>query len=72
MALLFAATANVAYWPLADITTVLIQVRFRGNSGHYTDVRRCLLLTSSRHGQTLLAISRLLTWPATIGVSRQR
>jgi hypothetical protein len=35
---------NVAYWPIADIPTVAMNVRFHGNSGHRSDDPKCLLL----------------------------
>jgi hypothetical protein len=46
---LLAAKMNVRFWHLADITAVLIHVRFRGQSGHWLEMPRCLLLTQSGH-----------------------
>jgi hypothetical protein len=37
----------VRYWPLADIKEVPTNVRFRGQSGHHTDLLLCPLMTQS-------------------------
>jgi hypothetical protein len=45
------APPNVALWHKADITRVLSNVRFCGQSGHDADLTRCPLLTHSGHVQ---------------------
>src|SRR5262249_48521983 len=42
---------EVRSWPLADIPFVPSNRRFRGKSGHHSNVRQCLLLTQS--GQSI-------------------
>ena len=44
-----------AYWHLADKTTVLGDVCFRGQSGHCADLWECLLLTHSGHERLKIA-----------------
>jgi ABC-type uncharacterized transport system substrate-binding protein len=49
-------SANVRYWPKADIPSCTADVRFRGQSGHGFLRRKCLLLTQSGHsGRKVLA-----------------
>jgi len=39
--------AHVGFWHKADISIVLNDVRFRGESGHDTNSPQCLLMTHS-------------------------
>ena len=43
------ADGDVRFWHLADVQTVLMNVRFQGKSGHDVDTTRCLLMTQSGH-----------------------
>src|SRR5215472_9849229 len=66
---------DVALWPLADITTVLIHVRFRGNSGHRANLRECPLLTQSGHwqfGAKRSAFSARIVLASFLGVRTRR
>jgi hypothetical protein len=42
---------DVRFWHLADVPTVFIDVRFRGENGPSKARRRCRLMTQSGHQQ---------------------
>jgi hypothetical protein len=51
----FSASRNVAYRPEADILIAWANVRFRGQSGHDSNLAKCPLLTHLRHCWNKLA-----------------
>ena len=50
------ADGDVRFWHLADMQTVLMNVRFQGKSGHDVDLARCLLMTQSGHLMLRIAV----------------
>src|SRR5215469_1684859 len=50
---------DVRFWHIADISRLSSKARFWGQSGHWLEMPRCLLLTQGGHGRFRIVASQI-------------